>query len=80
MKIRPGIYCRGSCVHVLARNVTGKCATEVNGLPRGLVRVCYTRTGTNMPMCELHNSRQQCSDTSGATTITTLCSLSGEVV
>ena len=40
-KIRPGIYCRGSCAHALAWNVTGKCAIEVNGLPCGLVRVLY---------------------------------------
>ena len=51
--IGPGIYCRGSFVHTLARNVTGKCTTEVNRLPCSLVRVFYTRTGTNMPMCEL---------------------------
>ena len=34
----------------------GKCVTGVNGLPCGLIRVLYTRTGTNMPTCELHNS------------------------
>ena len=56
-KIRPGIYCRDSCAHALAWNVMGKCATEVNRLrPRDLIWVLYTRTGTNMPTCELHNS------------------------
>ena len=52
-KIRPGIYCRGSCVYALAWNVTEKCTTEMNRLPCSLVWVVYTRTGTNMPMCEL---------------------------
>ena len=40
-------------MHALARNVTEKCATGVNGLPRGPVRVLYTGTGTNTPTCEL---------------------------
>ena len=53
-KIRPGIYCRGSYAHVLAMTVIEKCTTEVNGQKCGLVRVIYTRTGTNMPTCELH--------------------------
>ena len=57
-KVRPGIYCRGSCVHALAQNVTTKCATGVNGLPHSPVQVLDTRTTctTNTPTCELHNS------------------------
>ena len=40
--------------HVPAMTVIEKCTTEVNGQKCGLVRVIYTRTGTNMPTCELH--------------------------
>ena len=37
----------------------GKCKTEVNGLSCGLVRVLYTRTGTNTSMCELAERQEQ---------------------
>ena len=53
-KIWPGICCRDSCAHALARNVTGKCTTEVNRLPHCLARVLHTTTGTNMPTWGLH--------------------------
>ena len=54
MKKGLGIYCKGSCAHVLVRNVKKKSATEVNGLSDDLILVLYTRTGNKTRMCELH--------------------------
>ena len=43
-EIGSDIYCRGSCVHALAQNVTEKCMMVVNRLLCSLVLVLYIRT------------------------------------